>query len=946
MAVENSLDQVIQNIQSFNDSAVLAKKLEEVSENLESNTAASVLGEVSGIIKEQGNMSVAELKSTRDDLKLLKDKVRESDRISERDRENILSLISNQEAIIAENTTLSKKAAEFISENVKDKIPDIAGIAAGVVAESPALALGVKFVGDKIQEAREKRKKEREEREARLQRIAEQEAIQDEEMELLRNSITAQETLAKLNMTAEKAQETARQNNISYEEYINQLKDGLILDSKRKKTEADIAAKQAKQLSDIRDKFGIGKNDDGGNDNTPPSPPSSPVTPSETLSSPVTPSETPSTEVSSSDAISSQDTNKFAQRLEGIESQLTDGTPYLQSIRDFMEYMANPDTVDSNDIENQRENRRLQQNSLNLQDDIVDELRAQTELLKNISKEAADDGEGGGGLLGGLAGALGLGELLPDRGGRNSRTSRRSPRRSKGKFGKLRGLFSGAFGKLKGLGGMLGKGGLIAGITGGLLAAGGGLLSNIKGAGTAALDGLKGFVGNAAESIKSFGAKALDSIKSVGGSILESGKALLKLGKDAVEKGTKVLAETAGIVVKNADSVTKPVANLTESATKNMDNAAGALTKPVTNAVDSMPKPSVMTDTLDTITGAKPDASNVTKLPDAPKPPSPITKPPMPKRPPPPPSKLGSVGSAIGDALKAPIVKVQGTVGTAVAKAVPKKLAKSILARKAAKLATKAVPVLGALAGGWFALSNLFKGDYVGAAAEAGGIFAPSLIGLPLDAGIMARETYNEIYGTEDNPFPLEGDLISQPEVAGQRMDELKNMALEAVGLGGETAAEQDAETLNNQVGQTSTSADGAVTTAAPSGQNLNTGVLNDDPDFAMSGTPPMTTSVPSGSSDSISPSSTGQSRNLNDWDGTAAIKGSEATVAQKQQVAAFMNDTEMNNAQRNSGNNVTSVVSSPVTNASTTNVTNVQMPHIRNPEQSQALVRAGLGAF
>ena len=335
MAVENSLDQVIQNIQSFNDSAVLAKKLEEVSDNLESNTAVSVLGEVSGIIKEQGNMSVAELKSTRDDLKLLKDKVRESDRISERDRENILSLISNQEAIIAENTTLSKKAAEFISENVKDKIPDIAGIAAGVVAESPALALGVKFVGDKIQEAREKRKKEREEREARLQRIAEQEAIQDEEMELLRNSITAQETLAKLNMTAEKAQETARQNNISYEEYINQLKDGLILDSKRKKTEANLAEQQAKQLSDIREKFGVGENNDSGNDNTPPSPPSSPPP-----SSPITPPETPSSEVSSSDAISSQDTNKFAQRLEGIESQLTDGTPYLQSIRDFMEYMA------------------------------------------------------------------------------------------------------------------------------------------------------------------------------------------------------------------------------------------------------------------------------------------------------------------------------------------------------------------------------------------------------------------------------------------------------------------------------------------------------------------------------------------------------------------------------------------------------------------------------
>jgi len=939
MAVENSLDEVIANIRGFNDSAVLAKKLEEVSENLESNTAASVLGEVSSIIKEQGNMSVAELKSTRADLQLLKDKVRESDRVSERDRENILSLIANQEAIIAENTTLSKKAAEFISENVKDKIPDIAGIAAGVVAESPALALGVKFIGDKIQEAREKRKKEREEREARLQRIAEQEAIQDEEMELLRSSITAQETLAKLNMTAEEAQESAKRNNISYEEYINQLKDGLILDSKRKKAEADLAEKQAKQISDIREKFGVVADKD--DDNKPPTPPTTP-------SSPVSVPVAEPTAVSDSGAgeISSQDTNKFAQRLEGIESQLTDGTPYLQSIRDFMEYMANPDTVDTNDIENQRENRRIQQNSLKLQDDIVDELRAQTELLKNISKEASEDGEGGGGLLGGLAGALGLGDMLGNRRGRNGRTSRsRGPSRGRGgRFGRLRGMFSGAFGKLKGLGGLLGKGGLIAGITGGLLAAGGGLLSNIKGAGAAAIDGLKGFVSNAADSIKSFGAKSLDSIKSVGGSILDSGRSLFKLGQDAVARGTRVLAETAGIVVKNADSVTRPVANLTESATRNMDNAAGALTSPVTNAVDSMPRPTVMTDTLDTITGARPDAPNVSRLPAAPTPPSPVSRPPAP-RPPAPPSRLGTVGSTIGDALRAPVVKVQSTtaaVGSAVASRVPRQLAQSILARKAAKLATKAVPVLGALAGGWFALSNLFKGDYVGAAAEAGGILAPSLVGLPLDAGIMARETYNEIYGTEDNPFPLEGDLISQPEVAAQRMDELKNMALEAIGLGGETAAEQDAETLNNQVsGNTSTD---AVTPSGqtPSSAAVNTAMLNDDPDFAMS-TPP---STPTGSSSSITPSGSGQSSNLNDWSGAGVISGSDATVAQKQQVATFMNDSQMNNATRNTGNNVTSVVSSPVTNASTTNVTNVQMPHVRNPEPSQAMVRTGLGAF
>jgi len=84
----------------------------------------------------------------------------------------------------------------------------------------------------------------------------------------------------------------------------------------------------------------------------------------------------------------------------------------------------------------------------------------------------------------------------------------------------------------------------------------------------------------------------------------------------------------------------------------------------------------------------------------------------------------------------------------------PKVMAKSFT-KHAGKFGLKAIPIIGAGAGLGFAISRLFDGDFAGAAAEAAGMFVPSVAGsLTIDAGLMARDIYNDAFGTKEDPFP------------------------------------------------------------------------------------------------------------------------------------------------------------------------------------------------
>ena len=80
---------------------------------------------------------------------------------------------------------------------------------------------------------------------------------------------------------------------------------------------------------------------------------------------------------------------------------------------------------------------------------------------------------------------------------------------------------------------------------------------------------------------------------------------------------------------------------------------------------------------------------------------------------------------------------------TTISKAVLKKS----IGKQLALLTAKAIPAIGLLVGGGLALGAAFRGDYLGASMEAGGMFLPSLAGLPVDAAIMARNIYKENYG-------------------------------------------------------------------------------------------------------------------------------------------------------------------------------------------------------
>jgi len=120
---------------------------------------------------------------------------------------------------------------------------------------------------------------------------------------------------------------------------------------------------------------------------------------------------------------------------------------------------------------------------------------------------------------------------------------------------------------------------------------------------------------------------------------------------------------------------------------------------------------------------------------------------------------------------------------TVVAEVSAQALKRSII-KRVAMGGVKAIPLVGAIAGGFFALEKLIRGDVVGAGLETGGIFAPSLIGLPLDIAIMARDVYNDMYGTPENRFPFESHLASDPKGTNARLAKIVTMVKKEMGLG------------------------------------------------------------------------------------------------------------------------------------------------------------------
>ena len=92
------------------------------------------------------------------------------------------------------------------------------------------------------------------------------------------------------------------------------------------------------------------------------------------------------------------------------------------------------------------------------------------------------------------------------------------------------------------------------------------------------------------------------------------------------------------------------------------------------------------------------------------------------------------------------------------------------LMKNIGKYGIKQVPLVGAVAGLGMAAHRLFKGDSAGAAAELAGVaLVGPLGGVSIDAGLLARDMYNDVYGDPDSDdaslkFPHDSDVLSPIE--------------------------------------------------------------------------------------------------------------------------------------------------------------------------------------
>lgn len=175
----------------------------------------------------------------------------------------------------------------------------------------------------------------------------------------------------------------------------------------------------------------------------------------------------------------------------------------------------------------------------------------------------------------------------------------------------------------------------------------------------------------------------------------------------------------------------------------------------------------------------------------------------------------GSITKAVTDPLKGAAEAVKGTVSKAgevgakvVEKVTPeiiKKTIEKVAGNSAVKAAAKKIPGVSVLAGLAFGISRAMEGDFKGAAGEvtSGVVGTLPVAGtagsLAIDAGLIARDVYKELYGV----FP---DDEPDAELRSSRIGEITTMVTDYVkGLvGSENKQEEEkAPTGNIQPGVT-----------------------------------------------------------------------------------------------------------------------------------------------
>ena len=238
---------------------------------------------------------------------------------------------------------------------------------------------------------------------------------------------------------------------------------------------------------------------------------------------------------------------------------------------------------------------------------------------------------------------------------------------------------------------------------------------------------------------------------------------------ESLEELGGVFGDLSQRITKNLGKIMSGVPILTKSLDSMLKPVGESLVKGATTIASKFKKPRVDASALNTAGQPKPTSNVIdinTKQPidtgDAPKIVDTSGRPMSPSAP-------SGAGDTVDVKMKKPKLPDLD----------PKVMAKSFT-KHVGKFGLKAIPIIGAGAGLGFAISRLFEGDFAGAGAEAAGMFVPSVAGsLTIDAGLMARDIYNDAFGTEEDPFPHDahasfaavGDFPAYKENYGKIMD-------------------------------------------------------------------------------------------------------------------------------------------------------------------------------
>tara|TARA_B100001093_G_scaffold492202_1_gene533079 strand:- start:1020 stop:3416 length:2397 start_codon:yes stop_codon:yes gene_type:complete len=262
---EASLDSVIDKLESVNmDYRGLSESLDKASGEMESNTTNEALRQVSELISKQGDMDAKERRASRKEMANIAKLIGDSKEVGDSDKQRFQSLIQMHDQRVKSDSSLMNDVGAKITDTLTEGVTNISAVVAGVVSDSPILALGVKFLGDSVRKGvvafrnfRKKKRQEKEIREKQRELFREQERIDSEERRVLREQISESDVQNKLNLSEEDIQKKAEEANKTREQIYNEERDRIIEQSKIAKEQRENAQAEQKRIQELRDSVGL-----------------------------------------------------------------------------------------------------------------------------------------------------------------------------------------------------------------------------------------------------------------------------------------------------------------------------------------------------------------------------------------------------------------------------------------------------------------------------------------------------------------------------------------------------------------------------------------------------------------------------------------------------------------------------------------------------------------